>query len=378
MFSEELSKISWDKTTAQIAAKTEADVRVALSKERLNVHDFMALISPAAAPYLELMAQKSQYYTQERFGKVISMYIPLYLSNECSNHCVYCGFNYNNHFERTTLTPEQIEAECKAIRRLGPFENLLIVTGEWPSVAGVDYLENALRIARPYFNNLTIEVMPLRQKDYYRLTKSGLNGVVCFQETYNKARYNVYHPRGMKSKFEWRLNGFDRMGQAGVHSIGMGVLIGLDKEWRTDITLMAYHLRYLQKHYWRTKYSVNFPRMRPAENGGFQPNCFLSDRHLAQATFAMRIFDHDVDISYSTREPAFIRDNMATLGVTTMSAESKTDPGGYYTYPQSLEQFHVSDDRTAVEIERRLRELGREPVWKDWDASFDTVNAAGR
>ena len=172
MFSEELSKISWDKTTAQIAAKTEADVRVALSKERLNVDDFMALISPAAAPYLELMAQKSQYYTQERFGKVISMYIPLYLSNECSNHCVYCGFNYNNHFERTTLTPEQIEAECKAIRRLGPFENLLIVTGEWPSVAGVDYLENALRIARPYFNNLTIEVMPLGQNDYYRLTKS--------------------------------------------------------------------------------------------------------------------------------------------------------------------------------------------------------------
>ena len=127
----------------------------------------------------------------------------------------------------------------------------------------------------------------------------------------------------MKSKFEWRVNGFDRMGQAGVHSIGMGVLIGLEKEWRTDITMMAYHLRYLQKHYWRTKYSVNFPRMRPSENGGFQPNVVMSDRELAQVTFAMRIFDHDVDISYSTREPAAIRDHMATLGVTTMSAESK-------------------------------------------------------
>ena len=198
-----------------------------------------------------------------------------------------------------------------------------------------------------------------------------MNGVICFQETYNKAHYNIYHPRGMKSKFEWRLDGFDRMGQAGVHSIGMGVLIGLEKEWRTDVTMMAYHLRYLQRHYWRTKYSVNFPRMRPAQNEGFHPNCYMTDRELAQATFAMRIFDHDVDISYSTREPAYIRDNMATLGVTTMSAESKVNPGGYYTYPQALEQFTVSDERTAKEINCRLKELGREPVWKDWDASFD-------
>ena len=144
----------------------------------------------------------------------------------------------------------------------------------------------------------------------------------------------------MKSKFEWRVNGFDRMGQAGVHKIGMGVLIGLE-EWRTDVTMMAYHLRYLQKHYWKTKYSVNFPRMRPSENGGFQPNVVMNDRELAQVTFAMRIFDHDVDISYSTRESAEFRNHMATLGVTTMSAESKTEPGGYFTYPQALEQFHV-------------------------------------
>ena len=369
MFSEELSKISWDQTTAQIAAKTDADVRVALSKERLNVDDFMALISPAAAPYLELMAQKSQYYTQERFGKVISMYIPLYLSNECSNHCVYCGFNYNNHFERTTLTPEQIEAECKAIRRLGPFENLLIVTGEWPSVAGVDYLENALRIARPYFNNLTIEVMPLRQKDYFRLTKSGLNGVVCFQETYNKARYNVYHPRGMKSIFDWRVNGYDRMGAAGVHKIGMGVLIGLE-DWRTDVTMMAYHLRYLQKHYWRTRFSVNFPRMRPAE-GGYQPNVVMTERELAQLTFAFRIFDHDVDISYSTREEPRFRENMMKLGVTSMSAGSKTEPGGYASTPDALEQFKVSDDRSPKVVTDHIRQLGYEVVWKDWDKIFD-------
>ena len=135
--------------------------------------------------------------------------------------------------------------------------------------------------------------------------------------------------------------------------------------------MMARHLLYLRKKYWKTKYSVNFPRMRPSENGGFQPNVVMNDRELAQLTFAMRIFDHDVDISYSTRESAEIRNHMATLGVTTMSAESKTEPGGYYSYPQTLEQFHVSDERKAVEVERDLKKLGREPVWKDWDQSFD-------
>ena len=153
MFSEELEKYDWDEITARISAKTDADVRHALEKENLTPDDFMALISPAAVPYLEQMARLSMKYTQERFGKTISMYIPLYLSNACTNFCVYCGFNHNNEIKRTTLTPEQIEAECKAIRRLGPFENLLIVTGEHPAIAGVDYLENALRIARPYFNN---------------------------------------------------------------------------------------------------------------------------------------------------------------------------------------------------------------------------------
>ena len=243
------------------------------------------------------------------------------------------------------------------------------MTGENPAKAGVPYIERALQLAKPYFSNLQIEVMPLKAEEYERLTHSGLNGVICFQETYNKANYNIYHPKGMKSKFDWRVNAFDRMGQAGVHKIGMGVLIGLE-DWRTDITMMAYHLRYLQKHYWKTKYSVNFPRMRPSE-GHFQPNVVMSDRELAQVTFAMRIFDHDVDISYSTRESAQFRNNMATLGVTTMSAESKTEPGGYFTYPQSLEQFHVSDERTAVQVERDLKALGREPVWKDWDESFD-------
>ncbi len=360
MFSEYLKNISWEETTERINSKTEADVRRALSKEHCDIEDFMAMVSPAAVPFLEQMARLSRHYTEERFGKTISMFIPLYLTNSCANGCVYCGFHASN----------PMEDEYKAIKQTGPFESLLLVTGENPAKAGVPYLAEALDRAKKYFDDLKIEVMPLAAEEYEELTHHGLNGVICFQETYNRARYNIYHPRGRKADFEWRVNGFDRMGQAGVHSIGMGILIGLE-DWRTDAVMMAHHLRYLQKKYWRTRYSVNFPRMRPAENGGFQPNVIMSDKELAQLTFAMRIFDHTVDISYSTRELAGFRDNMATLGVTTMSAGSKTDPGGYYTYPQSLEQFHVSDERSPQEVFNRLRELGREPVWKDWDSVFD-------
>ena len=369
MFSDELQKYDWDDTTAAIMSKTAADVDRALAKERHTVDDFMALISPAAATRLEEMARLSRALTQKRFGKTISMYIPMYITNSCTNSCVYCGFNRHNKMERVILTPGQIKDGCEAIRRLGPFENLLIVTGENPRLAGTDYLEEALKVCRPYFNNLTIEVMPLSAEDYSRLTHAGLNGVVCFQETYNRARYKVYHPAGMKSNFEWRLNGYDRMGSAGVHKIGMGVLIGLE-DWRTDVTMMARHLLYLRRHYWRTRYSVNFPRMRPSE-GHFQPNVVMSDRELAQLTFAFRIFDPDVDISFSTRESPDFRNNIATLGVTSMSAGSKTDPGGYATYPRSLEQFAVSDERTPAQVEADIRRLGYEVVWKDWDKIFD-------
>ncbi|MGM9688992.1 MAG: 2-iminoacetate synthase ThiH [Alloprevotella sp.] len=373
MFSEELSSYSWEETTAAIAAKTAADVERALGKEQCDVDDFMALVSPAAEPYLETMARLSRRYTEARFGRTVSMFIPLYLTNSCTNSCVYCGFHVANKMKRTILTSDEMVREFEAIKQLGPFENLLLVTGENPARAGVPYLARALDLAKPYFSNLKIEVMPLATAEYEELTHHGLNGVICFQETYHRANYNLYHPRGMKANFEWRVNGFDRMGQAGVHSIGMGVLIGLEREWRTDLTMLARHLRYLQRRYWRTKYSVNFPRMCPAENGGFQPRCIMTDRELAQLTFAMRIFDHDVDISYSTRELPRFRDHMATLGVTTMSAGSRTEPGGYSTHRDALEQFEVSDPRTVEEVAAALRRMGMEPVWKDWDSSFDRV-----
>ena len=293
----------------------------------------------------------------------------MYVSNACTNKCVYCGFNHDNPFTRTTLTFDQIEDECKAIKDLGPFENLLIVSGEYPSLCGVEYLEKALKRCRPYFHNLTIEVQPMKAAEYERLTHSGLNGVVCFQETYHKEAYKKYHPQGMKSHYAWRLNGFDRMGEAGVHKIGMGVLLGLE-DWRADVVMMARHLRYLQKRYWRSRFSVNFPRMRPSESG-YQPKVVISDRELARLTFAFRIFDHDIDISFSTREAPSYRDNIMRLGVTSMSAGSQTEPGGYATSPEALEQFEVSDDRTPADVAQAIRDHGYEPVWKDWDAIFD-------
>lgn len=373
-FADVIGKYDWDETVRLVDGATEADVDRVLAKarrnsQRLTPEDFAMLISPAAESRIEEMAALSSRFTGERFGKTISMYIPMYVGNACTNKCVYCGFNHDNPFERTILTMEQIEEECKAIKRLGPFENLLIVSGEYPSLCGVEYLENVLHTCRPYFHNLTIEVQPMRSADYERLTHSGLNGVVCFQETYHREAYRTYHPHGMKSHYDWRLNGYDRMGEAGVHKIGLGALLGLE-DWRADTVMMARHLRYLQKKYWKSRYSVNFPRMRPSESG-YQPKTVISDRELAMLTFAFRIFDHDVDISYSTREAPWFRDNMMRLGVTSMSAGSKTDPGGYASAPESLEQFEVSDERTPREVEASIRAHGYDPVWKDWDAVFD-------
>lgn len=373
-FADLIDQYDWDETIKLVEEATPAEVDAVLSKSARNVkpltpEDFAVLISPAASSRMEEMAQLSNYFTSERFGKTISMYIPMYVGNACTNKCVYCGFNHDNPFQRTILTMAQIEEECKAIRKLGPFENLLIVSGEYPSLCGVDYLEKVLATCRPYFHNLTIEVQPMRAADYERLTHSGLNGVVCFQETYHREAYKKYHPKGMKSHYDWRLNGYDRMGEAGVHKIGLGALLGLE-DWRGDVVMMARHLRYLQRKYWRSRFSVNFPRMRPSESG-FQPASIITDRQLAQLTFAFRLFDHDVDISYSTREAPDYRNNMIPLGVTSMSAGSKTDPGGYASAPDSLEQFEVSDERSPREVENAIKAKGYYPVWKDWDAIFD-------
>lgn len=366
----QIDETDWESVSQSIASKSDTDVRIALNKERLDIEDFKALISPAASPYLEQMAAKSRQLTLRRFGKTIQFYIPLYLTNACTNHCVYCGFNHENKIKRIILTDEEILNEVRAIKELGQFEHILLVTGESPRHAGVEYLENAIRLIKPYFSSISIEVQPMEQEDYERLIQAGLNSVYIYQETYNQARYPIYHPKGKKRDFKYRLYTYDRLGKAGIHRMGLGVLIGLE-DWKTDVTMMAMHLRYLQKRYWRTKFSISFPRMRPHAGEGFKPNVIMKDRELAQLMFAFRLFDHDVELALSTRELPEFRNNMIQLGVTSMSAGSKTEPGGYFSYPNALEQFEMADNRHPEEIRRSVQASGYEVIWKDWDHVLD-------
>ncbi|MDR2765060.1 MAG: 2-iminoacetate synthase ThiH [Tannerella sp.] len=365
-FTELINDYDWDTLQSRIYAKTPGDVELALHREKRTPDDFMALVSPAAQAYLEPMAALSRQYTRQRFGNTIQFYIPLYLTNSCTNHCVYCGFNHNNDIRRIILNDSQILREVEAIKRIGDFQHILLVTGENPRDAGAGYIENAIRLVKPHFSSISIEVQPLSETEYRQLSAAGMNAVYCYQETYHKARYKTYHPRGMKSKFDRRLDTFDRMGRAGVHKIGLGVLIGLE-DWRTDVTMMSLHLRYLQKTYWQTRYSISFPRMRPHEGEAFRPNVVMSDRELAQLIFAFRIFDRDIEIALSTREEKTFRDHMTGLGITSLSAGSKTDPGGYAVYRNELEQFAVSDDRAPADVLTAVKRQGYEVVWKDWD-----------
>lgn len=366
MFIDKIKKYNWEKTTESIYGKTHSDVLSALQSPKRNLDDFMALVSPAAEPFLEEMAQKSQQLTLKRFGKTIQLYVPLYLSNFCENNCVYCGFNTQNRIKRKVLTYKEIEEEVLAIKKLG-FEHILLVTGESDVKAGTKYLQKAFDILKPHVSLISIEVQPLREEEYSQLIQSGLNTVYLYQETYNQERYHAYHLRGNKANFEQRVDAYERLGRAGVHKIGLGILAGLE-DWRTDSFFTALHLSYLKKQFWKTKYSISFPRLRP-HTGQFEPNHIMSDKHLAQLIFAYRLFDENVEIALSTRESADYRNNMMRLGVTSMSAESKTNPGGYANPEENneLEQFSVNDNRTAKEMADMIRNQGYEAVWKDWD-----------
>ena len=364
-FTDLFNTYSWEDTSRSIYSKTPDDVLKALSARRRSLEDFKALISPAAAPYLEQMAQISRQLTQERFGKVIQLYIPLYLSNECNNICTYCGFSYDNKLRRKTLTPMEIMQEVAVIRDMG-YEHVLLVTGEAAQTVHVDYFRKVLRLIKPHFSQISMEVQPMDLDEYRELIAEGLHSVLVYQETYHRDDYKKHHPKGRKSNFEYRLETPDRLGQAGIHKMGLGVLIGLE-DWRTDSFFTALHLSYLEKRYWQSRYSLSFPRLRPF-SGGMEPKVAMSDRELVQLICAWRLFNQEVELSLSTRESPRFRNNILKLGITTMSAGSKTNPGGYAVEVESLEQFEISDERSAAEIAGVIKAQGYEPVWKDWDA----------
>lgn len=357
----------WEEIKESIYTKTAAEVEAALAKPRRDLEDFKALISPAAAPYLEQMAQLSQQLTQKRFGRTMQLYLPLYLSNECQNICTYCGFSLDNKMPRRTLSDAEILREVEAIKALG-YEHVLLVTGEANQHVGVAYFEKALKLINPHFANVSMEVQPLDQEDYETLLPLGLHAVLVYQETYHQEDYKKHHPKGKKSNFYYRLDTPDRLGKAGVHKVGLGVLIGLE-DWRTDSFFTALHLSYLERTYWQTKYTISFPRLRP-HAGGLQPKVEMNDRELVQLICAYRLFNEEVELSLSTRESQKFRNHVIKLGITSISAGSKTNPGGYAVEPQSLEQFEIDDARSPQEIAQIIRTQGYEPVWKDWDRAI--------
>lgn len=364
-FKELFDTYSWEETKAGIYDKTKTDVEEALHKSKRNLEDFKALISPAASAYIEPMAQISRSLTLKRFGKTIQLYIPLYLSNECKNICTYCGFSFENIIPRKTLSNSEILKETDYILQSG-YHHLLLVTGEANDRVGVKYLKNAIELIAPLFSHISMEVQPLEEDEYKQLITAGVNSVLIYQETYHKKDYQLHHPKGKKSNFYYRLDTPDRLGKAGIHKIGLGVLIGLE-DWRTDSFFTALHLNYLEKTYWQTKYSISFPRLRP-NAGGLEPKVIISDKELTQLICAYRIFNEEAELSISTRESELYRNNIIKLGITTMSAESKTNPGGYVVEPHSLEQFEIHDQRKTNEIAEMIKKQGYEPVWKDWDS----------
>lgn len=366
-FKHTFEQYNWDEIQRKIYATTAKQVEQSLAKSRRNLDDFLVLISPAAQDYLEQMAQQSHQLTKKRFGKTIQMYAPLYLSNECQNICTYCGFSLDNKIKRKTLTDSEIKLEVEALKKAG-FDHVLLVTGEANYTVNITYFLNAIEQIKTDFSIISVEVQPLSQEDYERLHQAGVYSVLVYQETYHQEVYKKYHTKGKKSNFDFRLETPDRIGKAGIHKIGLGVLLGLE-DWRTDSFFNALHLDYLQKTYWQTKYSVSFPRLRPAE-GIIEPNFIMDDKGLTQLICAYRLWNEDLEISISTRENEKFRNNIIPLGTTSMSAGSKTNPGGYVVDPQSLEQFEISDERSAAEIATIINQRGYEPVWKDWDRTF--------
>ena len=356
-------------TAEAIRAKTTADVRRALGRVRtgLKLDDLQALLSPAARPFLEEMAQLSHRLTVERFGRTMQLFAPMYLSNVCANVCSYCGFSAQNRIPRKVLSDAEMVSDAEVLKAHG-FDHVLLVTGESGRV-GTAYLANALRVLRERFSSLSIEVQPLDQADYAALVEEGLSAVLVYQETYDPAVYPKHHLSGPKADMAYRLETPDRLGRAGVKKIGLGALYGLS-DWRADAWFTGLHLRYLEKTYWKTRYSISFPRLRPHEGGDIAVTPF-DERDLVQTVCAFRLFSQEVELSLSTRECAAFRDRAFRLGFTTMSAGSKTNPGGYASAPESLEQFEIDDARSPAEVAAFLRGQGYEPVWKDWDATYD-------
>src|SRR5436190_1142859 len=376
---------------------TTADVREALAKSRLTPADFAELISPAAGELLEPLGRRSQALTQQRFGKVIRLFAPLYVSNECINNCRYCGFSRDNPILRVTLSVDEVLSEARALREAG-FRNLLLVAGEHPKFVSGSYLAECVRALRAAAPGISLEVGPMETNEYRPLVEAGAEGLVVYQETYDRAVYTQVHTAGPKRDFDWRLETPERAYAAGFRRLGIGALYGL-ADWRREAISLAAHAQYLLHKCWKAYLTISLPRLRPCA-GEFQPLTHMTDREMVQLVCAFRLMFPDVGLVLSTRENPKLRDGLIPLGITLMSAGSHTEPGGYTGAGKekihhtergrivelasgssewattnghatnATGQFDIADERSPHEMAALIRQLGYEPVWKDWDAAL--------
>jgi 2-iminoacetate synthase len=313
---------------------------------------------------VEDLAQEAQRITRQYFGRAISLYAPLYLSNFCENRCLYCGFSARMQIKREKLTPEQIDAECAALSATG-IQNILLLTGESHTHSPVSYLLEAVEIAKKHFPNISIEVQPMDTADYKKLTEAGVDGLTVFQETYDEALYSTLHPAGRKHDFQYRYGTPARGAEAGMRRVTLGALLGLN-EWRPDVEGLFAHLAFLEKQYAGVDFALAFPRVLPIKGAAVQPK-LVTDEDMVRIMCVARILFPRVGINLSTREGARFRDNMLPIVVTHLSAGSATTVGGYARPRINHDgQFAPSDNRSLAEVKEMLLRKGYDPVFTDW------------
>ncbi len=342
-------------------------VRRVLAKRRKTVDDFALLLSPGGEQILEELAQTARQITLGRFGRAVQLYAPLYLSNHCVGLCPYCGFSAKQSIGRRTLDVGEIEVEAMALKETG-MSHVLLVAGESPGRLDIPLLADIVRRLKTMFCSVTLEIAPQDQPGYAQLVQAGADGITLYQETYDEQRYHRFHHRGPKADYAFRLGALDRAGAVGMRCLTVGALWGLSP-WRSEAYHLGRHARKLQHSWWKSQVSIGLPRLHSVPSG-FDIPFPMADRSLAQVIAALRIFLPDAGLVLSTRESPVLREGLVHLGITQLSAGSKTEPGGYTRAGQSGEQFPVTDDRSPAEVASSLCALGYDPVWKDWDPAF--------
>jgi 2-iminoacetate synthase len=344
---------------------TPQDIERILEKDKLGELDFLALLSEQAARYLEPMAQKARQLTIQYFGRTIQLYIPLYISNYCTNECIYCGFNRSNAIDRRKLSLREIEIEAKAIAQSG-MQHILLLAGEAKAVTPLDYLEEAVKILSKYFASVAIEIFPMDEPEYRCLKQAGVDGLTLYQEVYDEKIYSRVHLHGKKTDYRYRLDAPERGARAGFRSVNIGPLLGLGEN-RSEIFLAGLHAKYLDDRFLETEIGLSLPRFNPAE-GAFTPEDVVDDRGFVQFLTALRLFLPRCGIAISTRERAAFRDRLMHLGPTRFSAGSCTGVGGYAENgKKGTSQFEITDERSVDEVVAAIRAQGYQPVYKDWD-----------